>query len=273
MEKGESTSEGDWRYFQQGPELMVVDLGFSFETFSVQQLKVSEQSFQFPSQLMLGKQAEYCFEYMVKHSEQYEVLAANIQIQGEEQTLGELDYLLFDTKTDKNLHVELACKFYLYDESLGDAPVEKWIGPNRKDRLVEKLQKLKNHQFPLLYSEATESLLESLQLQPSTIEQQLCLKSFLFLPKGMEKSDLPEAFSDCIIGRHIKIDDFTPKNYLGAFYLPQKKEWLLSPDSHTTWISFEEVKRQLDEKRSQKRSALVYHKTNKGIELFFVRWW
>ncbi|WP_203296029.1 DUF1853 family protein [Luteirhabdus pelagi] len=273
MGKKGSTSEGDWTYFQQGPELKVSEFGFPFETFSVRKLKVSEQAFQFPSQLMLGKQAEYCFEFMVKHSDRYELLAANIQIQGEEQTLGELDYLLYDSEIEKNLHVELACKFYLFDESLGDRLIEKWIGPNRKDRLVEKLQKLKQHQFPLLYSEATEPLLESLQLQPSTIEQQLCLKSFLFLPKGMEKSNLPEAFSDCVIGRHITIDDFTPKNYPGSFYLPQKKEWLLSPESHTTWISFGEAKRQLDEKLAQKRSALVYHKTNKGIELFFVRWW
>ena len=68
---------------------------------------------------MLGKQAETCFEFLLKQSKRYQLLAANIQIQGEIKTLGELDYLVFDSETSKTLHIELACKFYLFDVSLG----------------------------------------------------------------------------------------------------------------------------------------------------------
>ena len=38
----------------------------------------------------------------------------------------------------KILHLELVYKFYLYDKNLGEKEIERWIGPNRSDSLLEK---------------------------------------------------------------------------------------------------------------------------------------
>jgi hypothetical protein len=64
---------------------------------------------------MLGRQAEAIFESIITDSKSYKLLAANIQIQSPSKTIGEIDYLLQDTKTKSQFHVELCCKFYLFD--------------------------------------------------------------------------------------------------------------------------------------------------------------
>ena len=100
-------------------------------------------------------QAEACFEAYLKASSKFELLAANLQIHSEKETLGELDYIVRNLETEKIVHIELACKFYLYDENAGELEEQKWIGPNRKDSLFDKLEKVKRKQFPLLYTTET----------------------------------------------------------------------------------------------------------------------
>ena len=111
---------------------------------------------------VLGRQAEAIFENIVKESKSYKLLAANIQIQSPTKTIGELDYLLEQRKTKTQIHVELSCKFYLFDpDSLGTFE-QKWIGPNKKDSLQDKITKLREKQFPLLFDKNSEKLLENI---------------------------------------------------------------------------------------------------------------
>ncbi|RFN60005.1 DUF1853 family protein [Marixanthomonas ophiurae] len=223
---------------------------------------------------MLGKQAEVCFEFLLKHSKRYQLHAANIQIQGETQTLGELDYLVFDSKTNKTLHIELACKFYLFDDSLGPKYTAKWIGPNRKDTLQEKLDKVKEKQFPLLYASETAVALKELQLNIAEIEQQVCIKSFLFLPKYFNKEQLPEYYQECVVGTYLPFSEFdTEESSDAQFAIPDKKQWLLSPESLTDWFSFSEAKERVSSLIAKKKSPLVYKKQKGIVEKFFVVWW
>ena len=222
---------------------------------------------------MLGKQAEACFEYLLKNSKNYQLLAANIQIQGETKTLGELDYLVFDTETKKTLHIELACKFYLFDDSLGPNYNAKWIGPNRKDTLQEKLDKVKEKQFPLLYAPETAVALKELHLDIPEVEQQVCIKSFLFLPKDFNKEQLPEPYQSCVVGTYISFSEFKEEQADALFAIPDKKQWLLPPESLPDWLSFSDAKERISSLIDTKKSPLVYKKQKGILEKFFVIWW
>lgn len=222
---------------------------------------------------MLGKQAECCFDYYLRESMRYDLIVANLQIQGADRTIGELDYIVFDKQKDRTLHIELACKFYLYDPSILNGPEANWIGPNRKDTLAEKLDKLVDRQFPLLFNDITRGKLEELDISVNSIEQQLCLKAFLFTPKGHQNNDLSENIKDCISGYWISFFDFISEDKDGLYAVPKKKEWLLPMEKIEKWEVFSEVKSAIERDMSNQKSPLIYKKTKDKIERFFVVWW
>lgn len=225
-------------------------------------------------------QAEACFEVCIKRSNNYELFIANLQIhtstslsnRREKETLGELDYIVRNLKTNKVIHIELACKFYLYDENTRLCEEEKWIGPNRKDTLFDKLEKVKWKQFPLLHKKETLQKLQELNIEIPT-SQQLCLKAFLFLPKKMKRNTFPRNLQDCIVGYWIRFSEFIKEDETALFAIPTKKEWLLPLESTSTWHSFSEVKKEVADQLGNKKSPLIYKKTPHRIEWFFVVWW
>lgn len=260
--------------FLTAPELILPVDEFAFAHFMASELAIEPFLYEFPTEKMLGKQAEYLFEEFIRASKRYELIASNIQIQGITETIGELDYIVFDTKTNKHLHIELACKFYVLDKSLGPDTLSQCIGPNRKDRLVDKLEKLTTKQFPLLYRSETASFFKDLNLNVQDMEQQLCLKVFLFVPTAMHKEMLPQPYQNCIAGRYIKFDSFDLEATNTALYaFPQKKEWLLPPAYLTDWMTFSEAKEEISIAIRNKRSPLVYIKSKKVIQKLFVLWW
>jgi len=216
-------------------------------------------------------QAETCFEAYLKQSLNFELLAANLQIQGAKETLGELDYIVRNLQAEKVLHIELACKFYLFDENAGEVAEQKWIGPNRKDSLYEKLEKLKHKQFPLLQTSETSKVLASLGI-PKPTSQELCLKAFLFLPKKLGAEAFPKHIKDCIVGHYLKLEELV-EDVAAHYAIPSKKEWLLPIDSITNWYHFSEIKALVDEQLKVNKSPLVYKKTPHSLERFFVVWW
>lgn len=221
---------------------------------------------------MIGKQAEVLFEAYINHSKNYNLLYANIQIQGDLETLGEIDYILKNLQTKEVIHVELACKFYLYDESIGPKMESKWIGPNRKDSLMEKLIKIKERQFPILAKTETIRTLKSLNIAiPSA--QELCLKAFLFIPKEMELRDFSLSYQNCIVGRWMHLNDFEREDDRAQYAIPDKKKWLLPADQLQEWYSFSEIKFEIEKQLKNKRSPLIYKKMGDTIEKFFIVWW
>ncbi len=145
---------------------------------------------------------------------------------------------------------------------------------NRKDRLADKLEKMKTKQFPLIYEAASASVFEALQLDVSAIKQHYCLKAFLFIPKKFQQHALPKEYRECLAGHYIKWTELdSEKNSTALYALPQKKEWLLPPKSITNWLSYPEAKEAIKNSIAEKRSPLVYKKGVGGIEKFFVVWW
>jgi len=222
---------------------------------------------------MLGKQAEFCFEFYLRNVGRYKLLGANIQIQGPQQTIGELDYIVFDSLNNVNLHIELACKFYLFDPTIEGKCEAKWIGPNRKDTLEEKLEKLASKQFPLLFDDQTKLELDKLKITVDTVKQQLFLKACLFLPKKYDINELPENFQDCVVGYWIYFSDFISEDKDALYIVPSKKQWLLQPEKFEVWQPFSEAITTIELSLITKKSPLVYKKTEQKIERIFVVWW
>ncbi|HLV92708.1 MAG TPA: DUF1853 family protein [Aequorivita sp.] len=229
-------------------------------------------NFNFPSTLVLGMQAEFCFEEYLKRSPFFELLASNIQIQGENETLGELDYIVLNKSTQLISHIELACKFYLFDANISAPQEAKWIGPNRKDSLFDKLEKIRLKQFPMIRKPETIQTLQAHNVEIPT-EQELCLKAFLFIPKSIEVQDFPTNYQECIVGRWMNLIDFEKEDPLAQYAIPSKKEWLLPVDKIESWHSFSEIHSMVSEQLEIKKSPLLYKKTKYGLERLFVVWW
>ena len=261
------------QHFLKIPTLDFSSKNFKYPNFYFTEDFAGIPKIDFPSELLLGKQAEFLFETLLHFSDHYTIIASNIQIQGATETLGELDYLVENSLTKQVIHIELACKFYLLDLSLGNTIEEQWIGPNRKDRLIDKLAKLTTRQFPILFASETKTILDTFQLNSKQISQQLCLKASLFLPLEMSLEVIPESYKKCVIGRYMRIDDFNKLSSKALYALPKKKEWLVPITSITEWSSYTEAKEIITHLLLEKRTLLVYQKTGEIIKKFFVVWW
>lgn len=260
--------------FIESPELKFLqgDYPFSYFQFSEEKIKF-EKKFNLPEDKMLGKQAEYCFEFYLIASNRYKLLASNIQIQGAKQTLGEIDYLVFDRETEKVLHIELACKFYLFDPKLNSSATSGWIGPNRKDSLNDKIHKLISSQFPLLQAEETSMKLKDFGIDNASVESQLCLKAFLFVPKNLPSVKFEKNYHDCIAGYWIPFSEFISEDNNALYAIPKKKQWLLPPENSETWYTFSEAISVIKTEMLTNKSPLIFKRTQSEFTSFFVVWW
>jgi len=79
---------------------------------------------------------------------EFQILAENHVIRNDKTTLGELDLLVRDTRTDEIIHLELALKFYLQVPEVNTAELA-WVGAGLKDFFHQKLNRLYHHQLQL----------------------------------------------------------------------------------------------------------------------------
>ena len=188
------------------------------------------------------------------------------------QTIGELDFILENQNTAQIIHLELAYKFYLYDPNLSSETIDNWIGPNRNDFLKEKLAKTKNKQFPLLFHEAAQSILEG--VANKNISQQLCLMAYLFIPYQSAPSSLPYDYHHAIKGYYLNYEDFIGMHHNEmAYYLPLKKEWGIDPSNNEEWTSFDQVHHSIRTNITEKQAVLCWQKNNESYSAFFIVWW
>ena len=226
------------------------------------------------SNFVLGKRMESFFELIIQNSERYNLLANNIQISRDKITLGELDFLLKDLHTNQVIHLELVYKFYVYDPSFSSEEA-RWIGPNRKDSFLQKMEKLKQKQFPLLYKPETRDFLKTLNLTPEKLFQQTYFKAQLFIPKSFRSQEFDKINKECIAGYWLPFREFDTSEYIDfQFYAPLKQDWPVAPNFGKKWISFSKIKNQIISSMEKKKSPLVWMKRSETeFEAFFVVWW
>ncbi|PZQ36360.1 MAG: DUF1853 domain-containing protein [Ectopseudomonas oleovorans] len=123
----------------------------------------------------LGLYYERLWQYALHAAPDIDVVAANLPIRQNGQTLGELDLLLRDEEGEH--HLELAVKFYL---GTGSGDAADWLGPGSQDRLDLKLGHLTQHQLPLSARREARATLEELQLGDT--RSAFWLGGYLFYP-------------------------------------------------------------------------------------------
>ena len=92
----------------------------------------------------LGKYFETLWYFWLSHHQHYDVVENNVQIIIDGETLGEIDFIVFDKTTKKTIHWELAVKFYLGAGNTRE--MCNWYGPNLRDRLDIKVEHLISRQ-------------------------------------------------------------------------------------------------------------------------------
>ncbi len=220
---------------------------------------------------VFGKQMEHYFGQYLEVHPNYNIIAKNVAIRENKITLGELDFLVEDLTSKKHLHIEMACKFYVYKPSAKNDTLEGWIGPNGKDSLARKLNHLREKQFPLLHHPACEVVLKKYGLKANKISQQLYMPGLLFLPFGFNYP-FNTLNPNALAGYWLSNDQFDQTDFKGAsFYLPPKKEWLHTPHAATSWISEKEAKILVKFHLQNHKAPMCWlQQKNGSLERFFV---
>ena len=224
----------------------------------------------------MGKRVEHFFDAIIEQSPNYEKALKNKQIVHEKQTLGEVDFIIYNKKREIYQHIEMQYKFYLYDDNI-EEEIQRYVGPNKNDTLYLKLEKLKNKQFPLLFKEETKVYLDGIDLE--NIEQKILFKGNIFVPRHLINKSLPLINNDCICGYYLSFEDFLrDKSYYNCeLYISHKFDWLIDANLNQTWKSYSEVKKEIESFININISPLIWSKrVEKGeviIERFFVTCW
>ena len=121
----------------------------------------------------LGLRFEALIAFWLTISPNFEVLLQNKQLIDKGYTLGEVDFIIRDLRSESVIHLEVAVKFYL-----GTAPFNdpyRWFGTTVRDQLGKKVDHFKQHQTQL-----SEKYPEQF---PLAVDQRQCfMKGRLFYP-------------------------------------------------------------------------------------------
>ena len=227
-----------------------------------------------PTDRRLGHQAEFVFLQLLNSCSEYFVLAHSIQLIHDKRTLGELDYIIQNIFTKEVLHVELTYKFYILDRAILE-PINQIVGPNRKDTFVEKLNKTRDKQMPMLYSEPSKVALKKLGLDVANIRQLVAFYAHIFVPYVDRKFHIENLNENCVAGYWVSREQILSevfKNYV--YYCPNKSEWLHIPHHERTWKSYQEIMEDVSSTLDEQRSVMLWKKEKKNlctvIERFFI---
>jgi len=91
--------------------------------------------------LILGKRFEHLLRIYFEISPRFDLLFHGVQLFEGERTGGEIDFIVRDHQTNKTIHIETACKFYLSASNQTDH--RSWFGINPGDTLALKAEKMR----------------------------------------------------------------------------------------------------------------------------------
>ncbi|MDN3665040.1 DUF1853 family protein [Algibacter miyuki] len=269
MTKRIQTVQDRYEGFLKTPCLWKNDAVFGMQQFEIHSESI-KMDLEIDDTLRVGKYIERLVSFELKQNSTIKILSENLQIQDEKITLGEIDCLLL--KDENPIHLEVIYKFYLYDSSVGVSEIDHFIGPNRKDALIEKLKKLSQKQLPLLYSKACKPYLEHLNLIASEITQLVYFKAQLFIPLG-EDIMLKTLNQECIAGFYL-----SRKNIMQfsdcKFYIPKKIDWIIAPHTQVNWLNYNSFLEISQPYLDRQFSPLCWVKLPNGVlQKMFLVWW
>lgn len=132
----------------------------------------------------LGLYFERLWQFFLTEDSETKLLAHNLPVRVDGQTLGEFDCLYYCHRRQRLVHLELAVKFYLgyrrRTEGADQSDAAEWLGPNTVDRLDLKLGRLLQHQSRLSLTPAGRELLANRGMEQPLRE--IALRGTLFQP-------------------------------------------------------------------------------------------
>ena len=250
------------------------------EQFGIPQFKFPEidstnfQSKPIPQRLRLGHQMEHVFKQLIDASSQYDILIYNLPIKANKRTIGEIDFILRNVKTEQMLHVELTFKFYIIDTAISE-PIHQLIGPNRRDMFFTKMEKIKQRQFPLLHTVEGRDALQQRGIDHEKVEHQCCFKGQLFVPYRESEILIHPLNKACVQGYWLKFDALNAKEFRGySYYIPYKSEWVAPPHNDVPWKTHFEILMDINLRMIKENAPMVWmRKSETKIEKIFVVWW
>lgn len=224
--------------------------------------------------LRLGNRVECFFKYLLGKMKDYDLILQGTQIIENKITLGELDFIVFDKQNKVFEHIEIAGKFYLYDDSFLEEE-KRWIGPNRTDSLFDKCEKLKNKQFALLQNEITQKLFSNIDIDVTKIRQSLYFIAQLFVPLRLKDASFPLVKPENIKGYYVNLEEFQDEKFKTCqYFVPEKQDWFSEPKHCEIWFSYQDIQNSISLHFSEYKSPLLWVKTSENrFEIIFVVWW
>lgn len=132
----------------------------------------------------LGLYYEALWHFFLQQDERVELVAHNLAVRQDKQTVGEFDCLYYCHERQRHIHLELAVKFYLglpgAETDHGQSEWAHWLGPGGSDRLDIKLEHLRQRQLQLGQLEAAREPLRQLGIE--TLDLEMEIKGRLFQP-------------------------------------------------------------------------------------------
>ncbi|PHQ30233.1 DUF1853 family protein [Leeuwenhoekiella nanhaiensis] len=232
------------------------------------------KDFKMPHPIRLGQRMEVFME--VALALEYEVLAKNLQIIHEKRTLGEFDFIIRSKDGGKPIHLEMVYKFYFLRPELGGNWIDQLQGPNGRDHLKLKLEKMQGHQFPLLHEPEAHPYLKELGLNPDELEQNLFFKAQIFVPVNYNDSLGHKPFTDAISGNYFsfqELDNLNRQEF--CFYIPFKNDWVAQPESADMFEPFKTFYKKISATLNEQRSVLfwMYSAETQQFKRHFASWW
>jgi hypothetical protein len=130
----------------------------------------------------LGVYFEHLWHFFLAQDPGIELVAHNLPVRDQGQTLGEFDCIYRCHQRQRYVHLELAVKFFLgYRQGTANEGVSQWhewLGPNTRDRLELKITHLIHHQMLLGEHPGARELLDSLGIPE--LDKELAIKGYLF---------------------------------------------------------------------------------------------
>lgn len=141
-----------------------------------------------------GHYFERLLAFWFTHSPYFDLIAAQHQVFENERTVGEFDFVVLNKRSGQTEHWEVAVKYFL---GIAGKQWLSWIGPNPKDSLGKKTQKLEQ-QAKLGSRAGGQQVLRDLNL--SAVTSRVFLKGYLFrhlsMPSSLRPYATPVRFDD-----------------------------------------------------------------------------
>jgi len=253
------------------PLLWIYEPLLELRQLELQKFKVNPFNESIPFSMLLGKRVERFVHHELVAHDDIQILLENVQVQDQKITLGEIDCIILQDNVPT--HIEIIYKFYIYDPAAGVTELDHWIGPNRKDSLIKKLNKLKKNQLPLVHHRNAQPILQEFHIDITALRQRVIFKAQLFVPYKSKSIEFDLLNPECLKGFYVSHNELREFKHC-TFFIPDKVDWLIEAHPNVSWLPYDVFQEKVGMQIRKKRSPLCWMTLPDGkLQKFFVIWW